>query len=238
MAEAGADFIGLVFVEGTKRAVSITQAEEIIHAVRTRPGARIVSKPAKAIVAKDWFGLQSTRLANHPRRPLFVGVFQNPTLATLLSTIDELHLDAVQFHGSEPVEWARMLGVPVLRAFHVDSLAEEGTEEARLLNEATRPGYHSVAVLDTAVGSGKGALSGGAGKTFDWSVAKHLINSRGEGQDRLPIVLAGGLDASNVVRAIDQVQPWAIDVSGGVETDKVKDHAKIREFVRLVKTGE
>jgi anthranilate synthase/indole-3-glycerol phosphate synthase/phosphoribosylanthranilate isomerase len=181
--------------------------------------------------------MQSDRLASHPRRPLFVGVFQNPTLATLISTIDELHLDAVQFHGSEPVEWARLVSVPVLRVFHVESSVEPGSEEETILREATRPGFHAAAVLDTAVGSGKGALSGGAGKTFDWGVARKLIESRGEGHDRLPVVLAGGLDASNVIGAIDQVQPWAIDVSGGVETNGTKDLEKIKEFVHLVKFG-
>lgn len=108
-------------------------------------------------------------------------------------------------------------------------------ESASAVKEATRAGYHSIGLLDTVVGTGAGAMSGGAGKTFDWSVAGRLIESRGEGFPRLPIILAGGLDAGNVVGAIEQVRPWCIDVSGGVETDRVKDYGKIREFVRLVK---
>ena len=75
-----------------------------------------------------------------------------------------------------------------------------------------------------------------AGKIFDWSVAKRLVESRGEGLPKLPIILAGGLDAENVVSGIEQVRPWAVDISGGVETDGVKDADKIRTFIKLVKS--
>lgn len=232
-AEAGADFLGLIFVEGSRRAVSLAQAKSIIEAVRSRPVP--ASEPTRLPVSDsaDWFTLQSTRLASHPRKPLFVGVFQNPSLSTLLSTIDELHLDVVQFHGDEPIEWARLVGVPVIKAIHVDSKVE--IEGQAALREATRPGYHSLSLLDTKVGSGKAALSGGAGKVFDWGVAHRLVESRAEGQGKLPILLAGGLDLENVDSCIEQVHPWAVDVSGGVETAGVKDADKIRAFISLVK---
>lgn len=80
-------------------------------------------------------------------------------------------------------------------------------------------------------------MSGGAGKTFDWGVAKRLIDSRGPGKSRLPIILAGGLDPENVVAGIKEVRPWAVDISGGVETDGVKDLAKIKLFISLVKSA-
>lgn len=233
-AEAGADFIGLVFAPGSKRVISIPLAKEIMLAVRSRPlhGERPTTDLSGA---NDWFSLQSARLASHPRKPLFVGVFQNPTLASLIATIDELHLDAVQLHGAEPVEWARLLSVPVFKAFHVGG--DIGEHDLRV-REATRAGYHSAAVLDTIIGTGAGALSGGAGKPFDWSIARRLTDSRGPQFSRLPILLAGGLDLTNVRTAIDQVQPWCIDTSGGVETDREKDPVKIREFIRLVKTAD
>lgn len=138
----------------------------------------------------------------------------------------------VQLHGTEPVEWSKLLNIPTFKAFHVGGLIGE---EDRLVKEATRAGYHSISVLDTIIGTGTGAVSGGAGKIFDWSIAKRLIESRGKGFSRLPILLAGGLDCENVVEAIKEVEPWCIDVSGGVETDKIKDPIKIKEFIRLVK---
>lgn len=204
-----------------------------MNAVRSRP-SHSNSLPSKPLnTTSDWFDLQSGRLASHPRKPLFVGVFQNPTLDYLLSTIDELNLDVVQFHGTEPTEWSRLVSIPSIKVFHVDSEIEtEGGQAQALYADATRPGYHSISLLDTKVG----AMSGGAGKTFDWGVGKRLIESRGEGKSRLPIILAGGLDHSNVVDCIRQVRPWAVDVSGGVETDGVKDLVKIKSFIKLVKS--
>lgn len=167
-----------------------------------------------------------------------MGVFQNPTLSYLLATIDELNLDVVQFHGNEPVEWARLVSVPVIKCFHVDgNIESEGGVSEATYREATRPGYHAMSLLDTKIATTPGALSGGAGKIFDWGVASRLVESRGEGRGRLPIILAGGLDASNVEEGIRQVRPWAVDVSGGVETNQVKDEAKIREFIKLVKAA-
>ncbi|GAA5831278.1 hypothetical protein JCM3766R1_002993 [Sporobolomyces carnicolor] len=238
-ADAGADLLGLIFVPGSKRHVSLSQAHEIIASVRSRQKSPAAASASPASLdTSDWFSLQSSRLAAHPRKPLFVGVFQNPSLADLLHTIDALSLDAVQFHGHEPTHWAKLVGVPVIRAFHVDEKAEADIEEAAQLREATRPGYHALALLDTKVSKAKGALSGGAGKVFDWSVARRLVDSRREeGQGRLPIVLAGGLDASNVKEGIETVRPFAVDVSGGVETNGEKDLEKIKEFVRLAKSA-
>lgn len=154
----------------------------------------------------------------------------------MLNNVEQLGLDLVQLHGDEPLEWARLLPVPVIKAFHVDAQVETGKDVDASFKDVTRPGYHAVPLLDTKVGSGKGALSGGAGKVFDWSVAARLVESREQGQGRLPIILAGGLDKDNLASGIEQVRPWAVDVCGGVETDGVKDLDKITEFVALVKS--
>jgi phosphoribosylanthranilate isomerase len=85
----------------------------------------------------------------------------------------------------------------------------------------------SVAVLlDTHVEG----LMGGTGKTFDWSLAVKAKSLR------KPIILAGGLTPENVVSAVQMVQPYAVDVSTGVEAvPGKKDHAKIKEFVKNAK---
>ncbi|GAA6001749.1 hypothetical protein JCM10207_002295 [Rhodosporidiobolus poonsookiae] len=236
-ATAGADLLGLIFVPGSKRAVSIPQAREIVSAVRAMP----LPAPTSAVPEIDpstWFTLSATSLAHTAatRRPLFVGVFQNASLPTILSTVAALNLDLVQLHGSEPAHWARLIPVPVVRAFHVDAKGEADPVEAAQLREAAREGLHALPLLDTKISHAAGALSGGAGKVFDWSVARRLVEGGvGEGRGRLPIVLAGGLDASNVREGVETVRPFAVDVSGGVETDGQKDDAKIREFVRLAK---
>ncbi|GAA6047259.1 hypothetical protein JCM3770_001854 [Rhodotorula araucariae] len=250
-ADAGADLLGLIMVPGSKRNVSLAQAGEIMSAVRAAHPPRAPATAAAveaALDTSDWFALQASRLAAHPRKPLFVGVFQNASLATVLHAVDTLALDLVQLHGHEPAHWARLVPVPVIRAFHVPPQGEADAEAARALREAARPGLHALPLLDTQVtrassadhsggGSGSGAvLSGGAGRVFDWSVARRLVESRvPDGHSRLPIVLAGGLDAGNVREGVETVRPFAVDVSGGVETAGEKDLDKIREFVRLVK---
>ena len=72
----------------------------------------------------------------------------------------------------------------------------------------------------------KGAL-GGTGHTFDWGIASEIAR-------RHPVFLAGGLAPENVRQAIDTVRPWGVDVSTGVETDGIKDTAKIAAFAKIV----
>lgn len=242
-ADAGADLLGLILVPGSKRNVPLDVARSIISAVRARtPSPSSSPSTPPQLDTSTWFSLQSSRLAAHPRKPLFVGVFQNAPLSTVLHAVDSLGLDLVQLHGSEPTHWARLIPVPVIRAFHVApgqgagaGGEDESPEQQRELVEAARPGLHALPLLDTAVSRLPGALSGGAGRTFDWSVAQRLVASLGADQPALPVVLAGGLDASNVQEGVRTVRPFAVDVSGGVETRGEKDLAKVREFVRLAK---
>ena len=72
---------------------------------------------------------------------------------------------------------------------------------------------------------------GGTGKAFDWNIAKILAQ-------KFPFLLAGGLTPKNVAQAISQVNPWGVDVSSGVETNYMKDSAKIAAFVYAAKTCE
>jgi phosphoribosylanthranilate isomerase len=74
-------------------------------------------------------------------------------------------------------------------------------------------------------------ILGGSGQTFDWQVARGVAAKR-------PIVLAGGLTPESVGEAVRLVRPWAVDVSSGVETDGVKDPAKIRAFVAAAKEAD
>ena len=68
-------------------------------------------------------------------------------------------------------------------------------------------------------------LQGGTGERFDWSIATELATQG------YSFLLAGGLDPENVAQAVASVRPWGVDVSSGVETGGVKDHAKIRAFI-------
>lgn len=240
-ADAGADFIGLIFVPKSKRFVELHQAMKIVKAVRSRKMdyAASFEENERIIQSTDFFNLQAARLAKTRRKPLIVGVFQNQPLSTIMHNIDTLNLDVIQLHGNEPAEWCRLLNIPTFKAFHVDErLAEDGVHDEMAessatllaLKEASRPGYHSIPLLDTKLSNRPGDLSGGAGKVFDWQVAKKLVQAQG-----LPILLAGGLEIGNVADAVRMVRPWALDVSGGVESVGEKDLGKIRDFIATAK---
>lgn len=230
-ADAGADFLGLMFVPKSKRYITLEKAAEIVSAIRSRSTSPTPLVTNSDNAAKDWFSFQTQRLSNR-RKPLLVGVFQDQSLDEVVRVVDELHLDAVQLHGNEPFEWCRLLSVPVIKVFHVDAKDTKAN-----VPEASRPGYHVAPLLDTKVGAGP---SGGAGQAFDWSIAKSVSDDplrTQEGLPRLPIILAGGLTPENVAQACQQVRPWAVDVSGGVETDSQKDVAKIRAFIEAAKSA-
>jgi phosphoribosylanthranilate isomerase len=96
-------------------------------------------------------------------------------------------------------------------------------EETDLQEEAARYRSASALLLD----SYQPGVPGGTGKTFDWSMIKQI---------EMPIILAGGLEVSNVAEAINTVKPYGVDVSGGVESAKgIKDNKKMNAFVQEVR---
>ncbi|KAI9574066.1 indole-3-glycerol phosphate synthase-domain-containing protein [Boletus coccyginus] len=126
-----------------------------------------------------WFATHARRLARTlaHRRPLLVGVFQDAPLHVVQETIARVGLDLVQLHGAEPIEWARFVGVPVVRAFHVSAGtgdASGGVAKTDGLLDITRPGLHAFVLLDAQRADG---LSGGSGKTIDWARARVLVDA-------------------------------------------------------------
>ena len=145
-----------------------------------------------------------------------VGVFADQTEAEIKGIISEANIDVVQLHGEEPPEFCERLNKRVIKAIRVrgmENLTEVKTYKACAL------------LLDTYDKS----LKGGTGRIFNWEIAREakIFNK---------IIVAGGLTAENVADAIKVVQPYAVDVSSGVEKEKgVKDHQKIKMFIEKVK---
>ncbi|KAG6831762.1 hypothetical protein H0H92_007914 [Tricholoma furcatifolium] len=263
VAEAGADMLGLMFVEGSKRHINLDVAKQISAAIRNFRYSAQAPSPLDA-GNSPWFSAHASRLSASVGRPLLVGVFQNASLAEILHVVSCAQLDVVQLHGSEPVELANHIPVPVIRVFHIgDGSGADGI---------TRPGAHQFILLDSLRNDGSN-MSGGSGKVVDWDFARSIVNA-GEivttGHSRqplptpstssadntneetetdpsgaspsklpLPIILAGGLTPTNVAQAIQTVRPWAVDVSSGVESQERpgKDLDKVVAFIRAAKAS-
>jgi phosphoribosylanthranilate isomerase len=148
-----------------------------------------------------------------------VGVFVDPSAEEVRAALSAAPLHLLQFHGDESPEFCRQFGVGYIKAARVrpglDLVQYAARYEARaLLLDAFDPGAH-----------------GGTGQRFDWSLIPRELP--------LPLVLSGGLDASNVAEAIRRVRPWAVDVSSGVESAKgIKDPARISAFIRGVRDAD
>jgi phosphoribosylanthranilate isomerase len=147
-----------------------------------------------------------------------VALFVDADVATVNDCLSALPIDILQFHGDESPDYCRQFGRPYMKAVRM----REGTDLVAL-SKAYKEA--SALLLD----SYQPGVPGGTGQIFDWSMIKKINK---------PIILAGGLTVENVAMAIKQVQPYAVDVSGGVEQDKgIKDQTKINAFMREVVNG-
>lgn len=150
-----------------------------------------------------------------------VGLFVNANKAEIESILAKVRLDILQFHGDETAQHCEQLctqiNLPYYKAIRVKS-------DTNLLQYALDFKAAKALLLDTY----SEQAYGGTGHVFDWNLIPQQLP--------IPIILAGGLDANNVADAIKQVQPYAVDVSGGVELSKgIKDAAKIAAFMQAVK---
>ena len=157
--------------------------------------------------------------------PRVVGLFADQPTEDVNRTIEVCGLDLAQLCGQEPREYWRQIEAPVIKMVKVrddGDIDEAVADTIRSAEEVVADGHRLL--LDKYEAGAKG----GTGKTFDWGIAAEVA-------ERYDILLAGGLTPENVKRAIDAVSPWGVDISSGVETDGVKDPAKIRAFAAAVK---
>lgn len=146
-----------------------------------------------------------------------VGLFVNPTVDYVREVLAKVPLDALQFHGEEAPEFCASFGKPYLKAIRVKAGVD-------LVECAARYAGAQGLLLDAYVEG----TQGGTGESFDWALIPHNLP--------LPVILSGGLHAGNVAQAVAQVQPYAVDVSSGVEASKgIKDAAKVAAFIKEVK---
>ena len=144
-----------------------------------------------------------------------VGVFLNEDIDQVISLLNLGIIDAAQLHGDESVEYITRIqketGKPVIKAFQIHS------EQDVAYAEKTIADY---IILDAGTGEGK---------TFDWALVENF---------KKPYFLAGGLNSGNVTDAMRKLNPYALDVSTGIETDGLKDKNKMAEFAAAVRKEE
>ncbi len=149
-------------------------------------------------------------------KPDLVGVFVNKEADFINDVAEQAGLHFVQLHGTESPEFCQQIKCPVIKALQIHSEAD--------LELVQRYRYTVWRLLlDTPT-----TAWGGTGMTHDWNLAYKVAQES-------PILLAGGLTIENIADALQQVHPWGIDVSSGVETKKQKDSGKIRAFVKNVR---
>lgn len=218
--QAGADLIGIIQVPGRSRTVSDDVALRISQVVKSTPRPNTQSSNASQQLSKatasEWFD-HSAAVLRHSSRALLVGVFMNQPLSYVLAQQEKLGLDVVQLHGSEPLEWASLIPVPVIRKFAPGEIG------------IARRAYHSLPLLDSG--------SGGSGQLLEEANVQKSLDS----DEGLRVVLAGGLTPENVVDVVKKLgesgsKVVGLDTSSGVETDGAQDLDKIRAFVAAAKS--
>jgi anthranilate synthase/indole-3-glycerol phosphate synthase/phosphoribosylanthranilate isomerase len=216
--EAGADYIGMILVPGRTRFVPDETALAISRIVKTtakRKDPAVTTNAADNVQAIHFFEHAAKSLP-HPDRALLVGVFLNATLNHIIEQVHKLSLDIVQLHGSEPLEWAKSIPVPVFRRFAPGEIG------------LSARGYHSLPLLDSG--------AGGSGARLAVSGVQEVFAS----DPSVRAMLAGGLTPENIAEVLENLGSCrdnivAVDVSSGVETDGKQDPEKIVAFVEKVK---
>lgn len=147
-----------------------------------------------------------------------VGLFVNSDYHNIDVILSEVAIDTLQFHGTETRAECEQYGLPYIKSVAVD----ESTNLEKIAEN-----YHSASglLLDTPSSN-----FGGTGKSFDWDLITSQI-----GKIEKPIILAGGLNTDNIKDAINQVRPYAVDTSSGVERTKgIKDITKVKKFLSKI----
>lgn len=148
-----------------------------------------------------------------------VGVFADAEQKYIENILKQLPLDLLQFQGNETPQACEIYQKPYVKAVHMNTADKINFEKITQMYTNAK-----ALLLDSKI---LGGLPGGTGKTFDWSAIPKNLSK--------PIILAGGLTPENVAAAIQQVKPYAVDVTSGIEAQKgIKDPKKMRAFMQAV----
>ncbi|MBT8139815.1 MAG: phosphoribosylanthranilate isomerase [Gammaproteobacteria bacterium] len=205
----------------------LTRREDVQVAVRAGAdalGLVFYAKSPRAVSLEQAAGL----MRELPPMVASVALFVDAQPGEIEAVVQTLGPSLLQFHGAERASFCEQFGVPYMKALHLPQPgASASAREQAMAALASQMAEHANAaafLLDTQSDKGRG----GTGERFD--------SALWPAQSERPLVMAGGLDASNVGRAIAACQPYAVDVSSGVESAPgLKCAAQIEKFVAAVK---
>ena len=168
---------------------------------------------------------QAKLLVQHiPAYVSIVGLFVNASHHEIVQVLREVPLDVLQLHGDETPEQCKQIALQSGRRWYK---ALQVKAEMDVVAEVAR--YQHVGASAVLLDAWHPELKGGTGLQFDWGTFP---------QTDFPLILAGGLHPENIQQAIDLTQPYAVDVSGGVESAKgIKDQQLIQQFMQGVQGG-
>lgn len=161
-----------------------------------------------------------------------IGVFVNESLSRVANIVQQVGLSGVQLHGDEsPAQVAnfrRECGqIKIIKSISVSTLRQD--------DKSTLEQYLAASDLIDAIllDSGAAQQRGGTGIPFDWESAQPFALRV---REKIPLIIAGGLNAENVGQAVEMFRPWGVDVVSGVESEPgKKDESKLRSFVAAVR---
>lgn len=218
---------------GDRPAVKICGLRSVVRAVGAAGAgagllgfnfAPVSKRRVDVAVARD--AIAACRAAPSPdAAPAMVGVFVNQSPAAIAAVAAACGLEAVQLSGDEDAALSRevgaLTGLPVIKAVRLRAPADVDLAAGY----AAASGVAALLVDAPVAGSW-----GGSGQGWDWALAAPLAR-------RVPLLLAGGLNAANVGAAVAAVRPWGVDVASGVETDGRTDPEKVAAFVARATAG-
>ena len=155
-----------------------------------------------------------------------VGVFMDQSESYIQNIIDNVHLDILQFHGNETLDFCKRFDKPFIKTLHInDKLLDFNLDFQKYINHF---------LIDTTFNN----MHGGTGKSFNWKLLSNdptisnLIKKN-------PCFIAGGLDADNIGDLISTYKPHGVDVSSGLESSVgKKDHLLMKKFLENVRISE
>ncbi|CAH6718943.1 N-(5'-phosphoribosyl)anthranilate isomerase [[Candida] jaroonii] len=223
--ENDVDLIGMIMLRGVKRSIDLNEAKRIVDEVKKNRKVSIndvleIVKKEQFSTANDMLERIQSLIIDHG--PFTVGVFRNQNIEEILDISSTTGIDIIQLHGKEDKlayinELSKHGKVVIPRYVIPDDIELINTTLQGIFNGKYQGNGFLLPLLDGEMG--------GTGNKLDWSIVRELPGR---------FILAGGLDSDNV-RSLGFPNLLGFDVSGGVETDGVKDENKVKAFIQAGK---